>query len=186
MVDRPGGADDDRARQARGGGIHDDSSHPARVVAACVAASLTLQAQAPVTRIGPGSIPTAPRRARRGSGRAHDAREKIGADDERGAGDPAPGRARVRLVERGAARRRARGRATVFPQAIALAATFDATADAAGRRPSSPTRRAPSTTSLRQGSRGRYQGLTFFSPNINIFRDPRWGRGHETFGEDPC
>ena len=38
---------------------------------------------------------------------------------------------------------------------------------------------------MRQGKRERYQGLTFFSPNINIFRDPRWGRGHETYGEDP-
>jgi hypothetical protein len=38
---------------------------------------------------------------------------------------------------------------------------------------------------VRQGKRGRYQGLTFWSPNINIFRDPRWGRGQETYGEDP-
>ena len=48
------------------------------------------------------------------------------------------------------------------------------------------TRRAPSTTSsCARASRGRYQGLTFWSPNINIFRDPRWGRGQETYGEDP-
>ena len=78
------------------------------------------------------------------------------------------------------------GRATVFPQAIALAATFD-----------EPLVRRVATVDLRRGARevstrrrraaqhGRYQGLTFFSPNINIFRDPRWGRGHETFGEDP-
>ena len=38
---------------------------------------------------------------------------------------------------------------------------------------------------MRRGKRGRYQGLTFFSPNLNIFRDPRWGRGQETYGEDP-
>ena len=38
---------------------------------------------------------------------------------------------------------------------------------------------------VRRGKRGIYQGLTFWSPNINIFRDPRWGRGHETYGEDP-
>ena len=77
------------------------------------------------------------------------------------------------------------GVATVFPQAIALAATFD---DGLMHRVAtaiSDEARAKHHEALRQGQHGRYQGLTFFSPNINIFRDPRWGRGHETYGEDP-
>ena len=58
--------------------------------------------------------------------------------------------------------------------------------DAPGGRRPSPTRRAPSTTSSqRRGIRQIYTGLTFWSPNVNIFRDPRWGRGQETYGEDP-
>jgi beta-glucosidase len=77
------------------------------------------------------------------------------------------------------------GIATVFPQAIGLAATFDdkmvwQVADA-----TSTEARAKNNEALRQGDRGRYKGLTFWSPNINIFRDPRWGRGQETWGEDP-
>ena len=78
------------------------------------------------------------------------------------------------------------GAATVFPQAIGLAATFDTAADARGRR-RDQRRGAGQTPRVRapQGRRGRYQGLTFWSPNINIFRDPRWGRGQETYGEDP-
>jgi beta-glucosidase len=77
------------------------------------------------------------------------------------------------------------GVATVFPQAIGLAATFDTTliremADVIGNEA-----RAKHHEFLRQGRRARYEGLTFWSPNINIFRDPRWGRGHETYGEDP-
>ena len=77
------------------------------------------------------------------------------------------------------------GVATVFPQAIALAATFD---EALMQRVAvviSDEARAKHHEFVRQGQRERYQGLTFFSPNINIFRDPRWGRGHETYGEDP-
>ena len=77
------------------------------------------------------------------------------------------------------------GRATVFPQAIALAATFD---DPLVKRVAtviSDEGRAKFNQAQARGERGRYHGLTFFSPNINIFRDPRWGRGHETFGEDP-
>ena len=79
------------------------------------------------------------------------------------------------------------GVATVFPQAIGLAATLDhGPACSAWPRPS-PTRRGPSTT--RPLARGQaatsYQGLTYWTPNINIFRDPRWGRGQETYGEDP-
>ncbi len=77
------------------------------------------------------------------------------------------------------------GVATVFPQAIGLAATFDVPlihemADVIGDEA-----RAKHHQFVRQGKRGRYQGLTFWSPNINIFRDPRWGRGQETYGEDP-
>ena len=77
------------------------------------------------------------------------------------------------------------GIATVFPQAIGMAASFDtdliyevacAIADEA---------RVKYELSQSQGERGIYHGLTFWSPNINIFRDPRWGRGQETYGEDP-
>lgn len=77
------------------------------------------------------------------------------------------------------------GRATVFPQAIGLAATFDAelveqVASAVGDEA-----RAKHHEAKRQGSRQQYQGLTFWTPNVNLFRDPRWGRGQETWGEDP-
>ncbi|MDR2596457.1 MAG: glycoside hydrolase family 3 C-terminal domain-containing protein [Treponema sp.] len=77
------------------------------------------------------------------------------------------------------------GIATVFPQAIALAATFDdglieRIADAI-----SDEARAKYNEAVKQGNRGQYWGLTFWTPNINIFRDPRWGRGQETYGEDP-
>jgi beta-glucosidase len=77
------------------------------------------------------------------------------------------------------------GTATVFPQAIALAASFDEellfeVADAV-----SDEARAKYHACQREGDRDIYKGLTFWSPNINIFRDPRWGRGHETYGEDP-
>lgn len=77
------------------------------------------------------------------------------------------------------------GLATVFPQAIGLAASWDfellekvasATADEA---------RAKHHEAERRGYRGMFHGLTMWSPNINIFRDPRWGRGQETYGEDP-
>ena len=77
------------------------------------------------------------------------------------------------------------GVATVFPQAIALAATFDEPLMQRVATVVSDEARAKHHEFVRQGQRGRYQGLTFFSPNINIFRDPRWGRGHETYGEDP-
>ena len=77
------------------------------------------------------------------------------------------------------------GYATVFPQAIGLAATWNP--DLVGRIADviSTEARAKHHEFARQGQRLRYQGLTFWSPNINIFRDPRWGRGQETFGEDP-
>jgi beta-glucosidase len=77
------------------------------------------------------------------------------------------------------------GRATVFPQAIALAATFDEALVQRVADAISDEGRAKFNQAQGRGERGRYQGLTFFSPNLNIFRDPRWGRGQETFGEDP-
>ena len=77
------------------------------------------------------------------------------------------------------------GRATVFPQGIALAATWDADLMLRVATATSIEARAKHEESVRLGSRGIYEGLTFFSPNINIFRDPRWGRGMETYGEDP-
>ena len=77
------------------------------------------------------------------------------------------------------------GTATVFPQAIALGASFDKDlvwkiADAI-----STEGRAKYNIARKHGDRDIYKGLTFWSPNINIFRDPRWGRGQETYGEDP-
>jgi beta-glucosidase len=77
------------------------------------------------------------------------------------------------------------GVATVFPQAIGLAATFDAPLVHEMAGVIGNEARAKHHQFVRQGKRGRYQGLTFWSPNINIFRDPRWGRGQETYGEDP-
>jgi beta-glucosidase len=77
------------------------------------------------------------------------------------------------------------GRATVFPQAIALAATFDEKLVKRVADVIADEGRAKYNLAQARGEHGRFQGLTFFSPNINIFRDPRWGRGHETFGEDP-
>ena len=77
------------------------------------------------------------------------------------------------------------GKATVFPQAIGLAATwneaehfntFDIISDEA---------RAKYNEAVKENNRDRYYGLSFWTPNINIFRDPRWGRGQETYGEDP-
>lgn len=77
------------------------------------------------------------------------------------------------------------GEATVFPQAIAMAATFndDLVNEIAGAI--STEARAKYNLSTAQNRRLMYMGLTFWSPNINIFRDPRWGRGQETYGEDP-
>jgi beta-glucosidase len=78
------------------------------------------------------------------------------------------------------------GRATVFPQAIGMAATWDA--DLVQRIASAigdEARAKYHETLRRNGDTGLYQGLTFWSPNVNIFRDPRWGRGQETWGEDP-
>jgi beta-glucosidase len=77
------------------------------------------------------------------------------------------------------------GLATVFPQAIGLAATWDTELMFRVATAISDEARAKHHESVRQGQRGIYEGLTFWSPNINIFRDPRWGRGMETYGEDP-
>jgi beta-glucosidase len=77
------------------------------------------------------------------------------------------------------------GTATVFPQAIGLAATFDEDLlRRVGEAIAEEARAKFDSRGQRQGT-GRYQGLTFFAPNVNIFRDPRWGRGQETYGEDP-
>jgi len=77
------------------------------------------------------------------------------------------------------------GVATVFPQAIGLAATFDTALVHGIASVIADEARAKHHELARQGYRRQYQGLTFWSPNVNIFRDPRWGRGQETFGEDP-
>jgi beta-glucosidase len=77
------------------------------------------------------------------------------------------------------------GVATVFPQAIGLAAMWDENQLYTVATAISDEARAKHHEFVRQSNRGRYQGLTFWSPNINIFRDPRWGRGMETYGEDP-
>jgi len=77
------------------------------------------------------------------------------------------------------------GAATVFPQAIGLAATFDVPLMTQIATAISDEGRAKHHEFAGRGLRKRYQGLTFWSPNINIFRDPRWGRGQETYGEDP-
>ena len=77
------------------------------------------------------------------------------------------------------------GLATSFPQAIGLAATWDDSLIFRMATVISDEARAKHHEYVRRGSRERYQGLTFWSPNINLFRDPRWGRGQETYGEDP-
>jgi len=78
------------------------------------------------------------------------------------------------------------GRATVFPQAIGMAATWDKDLIHAVASAISDEGRAKYHAALRRnGYTDQYQGLTFWSPNVNIFRDPRWGRGQETWGEDP-
>ena len=77
------------------------------------------------------------------------------------------------------------GTATVFPQAIGLAATFDADALEDIADTIATEGRAKYNMQRAHGDRDIYKGLTFWSPNVNIFRDPRWGRGQETYGEDP-
>lgn len=77
------------------------------------------------------------------------------------------------------------GGATVFPQAIGMAATFDPDLVKKVGNAISDEARAMYNAATREGYDLQYGGLTFWSPNINIFRDPRWGRGQETYGEDP-
>src|SRR5438132_8109720 len=77
------------------------------------------------------------------------------------------------------------GLATVFPQAIGFAATWDSSLVFRMASVISDEFRAKHEDYVRRGEHQRYQGLTVWSPNINLFRDPRWGRGQETYGEDP-
>jgi beta-glucosidase len=77
------------------------------------------------------------------------------------------------------------GKATVFPQAIGLGATFDEELIFKSATVISDEARAKHHEALRNNSFERYEGLTYWTPNVNIFRDPRWGRGQETYGEDP-
>lgn len=77
------------------------------------------------------------------------------------------------------------GTATSFPQAIGMAAAFDEELMKEVGDAIALEGRAKYNSYSKQGDRDIYKGLTFWSPNVNIFRDPRWGRGHETYGEDP-
>jgi len=77
------------------------------------------------------------------------------------------------------------GTATVFPQAIGLGATFDTDLSFRVSNAISDEARAMYNVAKAKGYNKQYGGLTFWTPNINIFRDPRWGRGQETYGEDP-
>lgn len=77
------------------------------------------------------------------------------------------------------------GTATVFPQAIGLAAAFDTEMMKEIGSVIATEGRAKYNENQKHGDRDIYKGLTFWAPNVNIFRDPRWGRGHETYGEDP-
>ncbi len=77
------------------------------------------------------------------------------------------------------------GLATVFPQSIGMAASFDPELVEQVFTAASDEARAKHTLYEQRGGSGRYEGLTVWTPNINIFRDPRWGRGQETYGEDP-
>jgi len=77
------------------------------------------------------------------------------------------------------------GVATVFPQAIGLAATFDEDLLEEVADATATEGRAKFNMQQEFGDADIYKGLTFWAPNVNIFRDPRWGRGHETYGEDP-
>lgn len=77
------------------------------------------------------------------------------------------------------------GTATVFPQAIGVAAAFDEEAVSKMGKVIATEARAKYNAQKKAEDRDIYKGLTFWSPNVNIFRDPRWGRGQETYGEDP-
>ena len=78
------------------------------------------------------------------------------------------------------------GRATVFPQSIGMAATFNVPLTKRVATTISDEARVKHHQALKRENRGIYFGLTYWTPNINIFRDPRWGRGQETYGECPC
>ena len=81
---------------------------------------------------------------------------------------------------------RTKEKMTVFPQAIGMAATFDAEAMQRMGDIAATEGRALFNEDLKNNKTGEiYRGLTYWTPNINIFRDPRWGRGQETYGEDP-
>ena len=119
------------------------------------------------------------------SGRAHDARRKSGADQDNAPAIPrlgVPSYTYWNEALHGVARG---GEATVFPQAIGMAATWDKALVHAEGDLIGVEARARYNEAQRQGNHGGCFGLTFWSPNINIFRDPRWGRGQETYGEDP-
>ncbi len=77
------------------------------------------------------------------------------------------------------------GDATMFPQAIGMGATFDEDLVQQVADVTSTEGRAKYNEFTKHGDRDIYKGLTYWAPNVNIFRDPRWGRGHETYGEDP-
>lgn len=77
------------------------------------------------------------------------------------------------------------GNATIFPQSIGMAATFNDSLIREVANIISTEARAKYNLAIQKEKRLQYMGLTFWTPNINIFRDPRWGRGHETYGEDP-
>lgn len=77
------------------------------------------------------------------------------------------------------------GKATVFPQAIGMAATFDTDLMQRIGEAIAIEGRAKFNVNQERGYRDQYAGLTYWSPNVNLFRDPRWGRGQETYGEDP-
>src|SRR6202795_2174776 len=77
------------------------------------------------------------------------------------------------------------GYSTVFPQAIGMAATWDTNTIHSMGNIISLEARSKFNQAQREGNHRIFYGLTFWSPNINIFRDPRWGRGQETYGEDP-
>lgn len=77
------------------------------------------------------------------------------------------------------------GKATTFPQPIGMAASFDKDLLEEVFTAASDEGRVKNRQALEKGESGHYQGLTYWTPNINIFRDPRWGRGMETYGEDP-
>ncbi|RXM42225.1 glycoside hydrolase family 3 N-terminal domain-containing protein, partial [Flavobacterium sp. YO64] len=77
------------------------------------------------------------------------------------------------------------GKATVFPQALGMAASFNDNLLNEVANAISTEARAKNNMAVAKDRRLQYMGLNFWSPNINIFRDPRWGRGQETYGEDP-